>query len=92
MPYLSDKEFDQLRDALRLAVIHCEEHPTDSSPVRQVREAFKLVAEGSANQPDRVGVLEQTLTTVLGAIYDQSTGALLRPSMEIVDQVKLVLP
>jgi len=88
---LTNEEFDQIRDALRLAVIQCEEYPSDSSPLRKVREAFKLVAEGSEGRPDRVGELEQTLRIVLAAIYDKQDGSVLRPPMMVVEQVRLVL-
>jgi hypothetical protein len=47
---LTDIESDQLAEALRLALIYMQEHPSDTSPVNKVRTALKLLTENGSDK------------------------------------------
>ena len=50
MVRLTDIESDQLAEALRLALIYMQEHPSDTSPVNKVRTALKLLTENGSDK------------------------------------------
>ena len=45
MVKLTDIESEQVAEALRLSLIYMQEHPSDTSPVKHVRTALKLLSE-----------------------------------------------
>ena len=86
---LSDTEREQVLEALRLSLIYMQEHPSDTSPVKHVRNALKLLTEIGSIKSDCEE--NNTLQMVLNAIYDESDGSVLRPNPVIVERIKKYL-
>ena len=86
MVKLTDIESEQVAEALRLSLIYMQEHPSDTSPVKHVRTALKLLSELGSVKSDNEE--NNILQLVLNAVYDESDGSVLRPDLATVDRIK----
>lgn len=84
----SEQEKEEVREALRMAAIYIQEHMADGSPLKQVRAALEIMSRAGTDSKDRVAELEDLLRDVLGEIFEEESGAVLRPSPALVEKVK----
>lgn len=89
MKLLLKKDREIVTEGLRLAVIHLQENPCDSSPLRKVQAALKVMIEPSPSD-QRVDALVEALRSLLNNVIDPQ-GALLRPPISIVNNAREVL-
>jgi hypothetical protein len=86
---LTDTEGDQVAEALRLSLIYMQEHPSDNSPVKELRKSLKIMSESMPEIPDTEEV--PILQMILEAIFDEECGATLRPDPVVVERIKTYL-